>query len=200
MLEWSEFEVYKERSRDLLREAAAARLAREARYGAGEKRGKASFQADEVAGIRVRWGGIEDEAGISDLLALNGMPRWIAFEERFIVAEEGGEVLAALRYRTESKRLILGLLVVDPWAGERRLARALYTGARNLGREMCVGEILAARGPHADYAREAGYRRRSKFWRVDTGKSNETGTSGERGAHRFLTTLAGAFLSRMGWR
>jgi hypothetical protein len=29
-----------------------------------------------------------------------------------------GEVLAAVRYRTERKRLLLGLFVADPWAAE----------------------------------------------------------------------------------
>ena len=50
--------------------------------------------------------------------------------------------MAAVRYRTESKRLVLGLLVADPWAGrgpfgvgphgEGRLVAALYAGARGL--------------------------------------------------------------------
>ena len=75
---------------------------------------------------------LEDEAKVAELLELKGMPRWVAFEERFIVAEREGEVLAAVRYRTEPKRLLLGLLVADPWAGERRLAVDLYAEARIL--------------------------------------------------------------------
>ncbi len=47
-------------------------------------------------------------------MELNGMLRPLAFEERFIVAEKKGEVLAAMRYRTERKRLLLGLFVADP--------------------------------------------------------------------------------------
>jgi hypothetical protein len=93
--------------------------------------------------IEVRWGLPADVVGITKLLELNGMPRWVAFEERFIVAEKDGKVLGALRYRTESKRLLLGLLVVDPWAGEERLARALYRGARELASEIGAKEIRA---------------------------------------------------------
>lgn len=44
----------------------------------------------------VGWGLEEDEDLVAELLDLNGMSRWVAFEERFIVAEEKGEVLAAL--------------------------------------------------------------------------------------------------------
>ncbi len=200
MYGWSDFEVYRERSRNLLREAEAARLAREARKGTAERRSGVSLRGDESASVRVRWGRAEDEAEISKLLDLNGMPRWIAFEERFIVAVEHGVVVAALRYRTESKRLILGLLVVDPWAGERRLARALYAGARDLGREMCIGEILAASGTRADYPRDAGYRRRGRVWRWDATQPVEVGASETPGTHPFLMTLAGAFLRRLGWR
>lgn len=177
MREWSDFGVYRERSRDLLREAEAVRLARVARKGAVERR-RLPLHDDEGVSIQVRWGRVDDEAGISKLLDLNGMPRWIAFEERFIVAIEHGVVLAALRYRTESKRLILGLLVVDPWAGERRLARALYTGARNLGREMGVSEVLAARGPHTDYPGEMGYRKWGRWWRLDAARPLERASAG----------------------
>jgi hypothetical protein len=60
-------------------------------------------------GTLVRWGLEEDEAQIAELMELNGMRRALAFEERFIVAEGDGKVLAALRYRTEPKRLLLGL-------------------------------------------------------------------------------------------
>jgi hypothetical protein len=109
-----------------------------------------------VEGIEVRWGRLEDEVGIADLLELNGMPRWAAFEERFIVAARSdGRILAALRYRTSSKRLLLGMLVADPWGGERVLARALYSGAADLAREMGVREVLAGR--YVDYPYEVGY-------------------------------------------
>jgi hypothetical protein len=115
--------------------------------------------------VWVRWGLAEDEAAVAELLELNGMPRWISFEERFVVAEEDGRVLGAVRYRTESKRLILGLLVVDPWAGEERLACALYRGAGELAREMGVSEVLASASP-ARYPGMVGYRRRGRSWRL----------------------------------
>ncbi len=45
------------------------------------------------------------------------MGRTLASQERFVVAaaKPGGKALAVLRYRTEPKRLLLGLLVSDPW-------------------------------------------------------------------------------------
>ena len=140
MHDWAGFEVWEQRQKELVREAERSRLARALREGRkarsegrpGDDRGEA------VDGTVVRWGRLEDERGIADLLELNGMPRWIAFEERYIVAERDGEILAALRYRTESKRLLLGLLVSDPWAEERSLAVALYCGAGELAREMGV--------------------------------------------------------------
>ncbi len=119
----------------------------------------------------MRWGFAEDEPAVADLLQLNGMPRWVAFEERFVVAERNGKVLGALRYRTESKRLLLGLLVVDPWASEERLARALYAGAGDLARELGVGEVVAS-AARADYPREAGYRRWGRDWRLDAARDD----------------------------
>ena len=170
MHNWVDFGVWEERRRELLREADERRLARglrEARKVRAEDRPGDSY-VELPEGIEVRWGLLEDEPKVADLLELNGMPRWIAFEERYIVAEKDKEILAALRYRTESKRLVLGLLVVDPWLEERSLAVALYAGAGELAREMGVGEVLAESSPYGDYPREAGYRRRGRReWRLD---------------------------------
>ncbi|MDQ3236269.1 MAG: hypothetical protein M3Q54_01870, partial [Actinomycetota bacterium] len=135
---------------ELLREAEERRLARHlwearisgSRSGAGGKRDK---------GVTVRWGLRADDEKVAELLELNGMPRWVAFEERFVVAERDGVVLAALSYRTEPKRMLLGLLVVDPWAGERRMAVALYSGVPALAREMGVREIRAEAPGHGVY-------------------------------------------------
>jgi predicted GNAT family acetyltransferase len=178
---WAEFEAAEERRGELLREAErwrlvkALRRARKARrrhegsvYGASGE--------PERGGIEVRWGMAEDEPRIARLLELNGMPRWVAFEERYVVAEEDGEILAALRYRTEPKRLVLGLLVTDPWAEERSLAVALYAGAVELASEMGAKEIRARADRHSDYPREAGYRRRRGDWHLDVTRS---GTIGE---------------------
>lgn len=197
MIGWSDFEVWKQRHGEFLREAQERALAREARK---VRESFAPVEGGAVAGrIEVRWGRSEDEVGIAELLSLNGMPRWIAFEERFIVAERGGKLRAALRYRTESKRLVLGLLVVDPWAGERRFARALYMGVRDLGREMGVVEILASKVPHVDYPGEAGYRKRGGGWRVDA--TRPVKASEEPDEHpSSKTTFATALLRRLGWR
>ena len=120
---------------------------------------------EEEEKIEVRWGLHEDGARIAELMELNGMRRALAFEERFIVAEEGGKILAALRYRTEPKRLLLGLLVSDPWTEERPLAVALYVGAGELAREMGAREVSARSVLHTDdYPYEAGYR-----WRFPSG-------------------------------
>jgi hypothetical protein len=164
-----DLEMARERREELLREAEGRRLAdsfRRARRDVGEDR-----HGGPDDGVEVRWGLAEEESAVADLLELNGMPRWIAFEERFIVAKEDGKMLGALRYRTESKRLLLGLLVVDPWAGEERLARALYRGAGELAGEMCVGEVVVS-ARRAGYPGGAGYRRWGRGWRLDvTGRS-----------------------------
>ncbi len=144
----------------LLREAAEERLATEARRGRGTM-----GSGGKGVGVEVRWGTVADETAVAGLLELNGMPRWVAFEERFIVAEGyGGRLLAAMRYRIEPKRLVLGLPIVDPWAGERRMVGALYGGAVELARGIGVGEIVArptgpAKEVQAEYLRHAGWRR-----------------------------------------
>jgi len=159
------------------------------------REGRASREQsrDEVPEvIEVRWGLVEDEAKIADLLQLNGMPRWVAFEERYVVAERDGEMLAALRYRTEPKRLLLGLLISDPWAEERPLAVALYAGAGKLAREIGVGEVIARPFPHADYPREAGYLRRGRReWRLDVTRVPEAREEPAAGRWRRLLGLLG---------
>lgn len=146
-----------------------------------------------MEGIEVRWGCPEDEAGIAVLLELNGMPRWAAFEERFIVvAGPDGWILAALRYRTSSKRLFLGMLVADPWGGERVLARALYSGAGDLAREMGMREVLADR--YADYPYDVGYYRgRGRGgWRLDAARVPEIREELPAGGWRRVFALMGA--------
>lgn len=144
----------------LLREAAEERLATEARRGRG-----AMGRGGKGVVVEVRWGTVADGTAVAGFLELNGMPRWVAFEERFIVAEGyGGQLLAAMRYRIEPKRLVLGLPIVDPWAGERRMVGALYGGAVELARGIGVGEIVArptgpAKEVQAEYLRHAGWRR-----------------------------------------
>ena len=177
MHDWVGLRAWEGRHEELLREAEEGRLARGLRASRRGRMGVGSDanSAEASEGIEVRWGLLEDEAKIADLLQLNGMPRWVAFEERYVVAEREGEILAVLRYRMEPKRLLLGLLVVDPWAEERPLAVALYAGVGELAREMGVGEVLVGRFlPHADYLREAGYRRWGRHeWRLDVSRSTE---------------------------
>src|SRR5215208_7113958 len=151
----------RERRQELLRDTEERRIAgilRRARRNVGEDRHGGVSRLEDV---EVRWGLAEEESAVADLLELNGMPRWIAFEERFVVAKKDGKVLGAVRYRTESKRLLLGLLVVDPWVGEERLARALYRGAGDLAREIGAGEVMASVS-QVDYPGRAGYRRRGR--------------------------------------
>ncbi len=162
-----EFEIWRKRHAGLLREAEEERLARRLRKN-GRRRGTCGFSkrvrawvglvfasrrpADKgTAGIEVRWARPEDGEKISELLELNGAPRAMAVGEGFIVAEKDGEVLAAMRYRTESKRLLLGMLVADPWTAERPLAEALYSGARELARGMGVNKVRPRFGRHAGY-------------------------------------------------
>jgi predicted GNAT family acetyltransferase len=160
--EWVDLGGFEQRRKELYEEAERGRLARRLRE---ERRAReVAARGARAPEILVRWGLPGDEAGVAKVLELNGLPRWVAFEERFIVAERGGEVLAALRYATESKRLVLGLLVVDPWAGELRVAKALYAGARELAREMGVAEIYAACTRGRDYPAAAGYRRSGGGW------------------------------------
>jgi hypothetical protein len=115
------------------------------------------------AETEVRWGRSEDELQIARLLELNGVPRWLAFEERYIVAEERGEVVAALGYRTAHRELFLGLLVVDPLGGERCLAEALYAGALELAREAGISEVCT-RALYSNYPDEIKYHWRGGWY------------------------------------
>jgi hypothetical protein len=159
-----DLEIARQHQQDLLREARERRIAaplRRARRGVDEA-GRGAPKED----VEVRWGLAEDDVAVAELLELNGMPRWVAFEERFIVAQKNGKALGAVRYRMESKRLLLGLLVVDPWAGEERMALALYRGAGDLACEIGAREVIAAES-RADYLDRSGYRRRGHGWRLD---------------------------------
>src|SRR5919202_2695530 len=136
---WVGLEPWRERSKDLLREAEQRRMARELREAQRAKR------------IEVRWSVPGDECKIAALLELNSRPRWEAFEERFIVAEEKGKILSALPYETTSKQLWIGLLITDPWAEERSVARALYAGLGDLARAIGAGDVLVLPTDYGDY-------------------------------------------------
>ena len=190
---WAEFGAAEERREELVREAERGRLVRtlrEERKARVRREGSLSGGL-ETGDIEVRWGMAEDEAKVAELLELNGIPRWVAFEERFIVAEKDGEVLAALRYRTEPKRLVLGLLVTDPWAEERSLAVALYAGVREMALEMGVKEIGARADLYSDYPREAGYRRQRGGWHLEVRRSGTIDEELPRGRWRRVFGLLG---------
>ena len=190
---WAEFGEVKERREELVREAERGRLVRtlrEARKARGRREASLSGGL-ETGDIEVRWAMAKDEAKVAELLELNGIPRWVAFEERFIVAEKDGEVLAALRYRTEPKRLVLGLLVTDPWAEERSLAVALYVGVRELALEMGVKEIRALADRYSEYPRQAGYRRRRGAWHLEVRRTGMIDEELPRGRWRRVFGLLG---------
>jgi hypothetical protein len=160
-------------------------------FGVWEQRAGRHLSGSGGEDIEVRWGLPEDEVRIVELLELNGMPRWVGFEEQFIVAEKKGEVLAILRYQTASKWLLLGLLVTDPWAEERSLAAALYTGAAELAREMGVAKVVAWPVPYADYPYAAGYRRWARGWWMDAISPTESrGELPESGWRRMVALLS----------
>jgi N-acetylglutamate synthase-like GNAT family acetyltransferase len=118
-------------------------------------------------GPEVRPGLAKDTPRIAELLELNGIPRWVAFEERFIIAEDDGKLLAVLRFHEDSVRLYLGLLVTDPWAEEHSVAVALYAGARAMARGLGLQEIRAQTRQNETHPRDAGYRRWGGVWRLD---------------------------------
>jgi hypothetical protein len=159
MYGWVEEDLTREHRRDLMREAE------------GRPVGPSRRNREECSGVpvkmRVRWGLAEDEWRVAELLELNGQLRVLAFEDRFVVAEEGSRLLGALGYRTEAKRMRLGLLAVDPWAREGDVAEALYAGAGVLARELRAREVLAGPVPYGDHPRQAGYLRRGRLWRLD---------------------------------
>lgn len=160
-----------ERHRELLREASQERLARESRRARKEERAGRPASAEAGGGpgaVVVRLGTALDAPRIAVLLKLNGMPRWVAFEERFIVVEEGGALTAAVRFREGTERLYLGLLVTDPWAEEHPLAVALYSRARKAARDLGLREVRARTRRHERQLFEAGYRRRGAIWRAPT--------------------------------
>ena len=110
----------------------------------------------------MRWGVPEDALMIAALLESRGVPCWMAFEERFVVAERDGKLVAVLRFREAPGLLHLGLLIAEPWAEEDGLTAALYAGARNMARGLGVREIRAHTSRHQTHLREAGYPRWGK--------------------------------------
>jgi hypothetical protein len=92
-------------------------------------------------GTEVRRSRPADSTRVTELLEMNGMSRRFAEEEAFLVAERGGEILAALAYRVGIRRLMLGVFVADPRGPERPLERMLYAEAYLFAREMGLEEV-----------------------------------------------------------
>jgi hypothetical protein len=162
-----------------LRDADRERLARElrrtrmrrARKACGEETPSNDVPPDVAGRTVVRLGLAEDASRIAKLLEVHGMPRWVAFEERFIVAERGGRVVAVLRFREDLRRLYLGLLVTDPRTDENSSAEGLYAGTCTVARELGVREIWAGTRRHEAHLARAGYRKGRKGWRLDVESS-----------------------------
>ena len=104
------------RHQELLEEAGWVRLVRRLRRApkgrpGGVSNGRlAKYQWQTYASTR---GSSEDAPRIAGLMELNGMPRWVAFEERFILAEDKGKLMAVVRFPR-------GLRVPLPGSARRR--------------------------------------------------------------------------------
>jgi hypothetical protein len=145
--------------------------------------------------IVVRWGNLEDGGEISRVLGLNSMSRRDISKETYIVAEERGEILAVGRCLLTGKYLVLSPPVVDPWAGEYRLAVALYSGAGKLAQETGFRDVWAECDGHREYLLEAGYHRRIGGWHLDTRRSlDEHERLPERGWRRVLALWSATYV------
>lgn len=171
---------FADRHRELLREASQQRLVREAqRARKGRSRAeKAQTRTPLVHPMLprrtpakkrpvVRLGLARDAPRIAVLLELNGMPRWVAYEERFIIAEEEGQLVAVVRFREDAEGLHLGLFVTDPWAREGPSVTALYAGAGTIAQGLGLRKVRARPRGHETLLRKAGYRRCRGGWWLD---------------------------------
>ncbi|WP_047865455.1 hypothetical protein [Rubrobacter aplysinae] len=88
-------------------------------------------------------------------------------KERFLVAEERGQVLAVARYRKARGGLMLDRAVADPQVEEYRFAVLLYGGAGELARTLERRLVWVECDTHREYLLESGYVRRVGGWRLD---------------------------------
>ena len=134
------------RHHELVEEAGWVRWVRDLRRARMGRRRERSTGHPEVPGDRrtqVRQGLAGDAPRIADLMEQNGVPRWVAFEERFIIAEDEGRLVAILRNREDSECLFLGLLVAEP---QGSVAVDLYTGARVMAYGLAAPGARRSRG------------------------------------------------------
>jgi hypothetical protein len=115
----------------------------------------------------------------------------MAAEERFLIASSGGEVFAALEYRVEPPRLLLGLLVSNPLASEQLPARVLYAEAHAFARETGLEEVRAAPPVYGDYPYEVGRRRRHGCWKLEADTPRELRAELPEGGWRRVLALWG---------
>ena len=158
------------RHKDLLREADREWWAGQLRsmQKAGERE-TPTDNASAGASVRteVRLGLVEDAPRVAELLELRGIPCWVAFEERFILAERDERVVAVLHFRQDLGLLYLGFLVADPRVEEGALEVSLYTGAHKIARELGVKEVRAGTQGNEAHLARAGYRKGREGWRSD---------------------------------
>ncbi|MGH3090019.1 MAG: hypothetical protein ACRDSJ_22285 [Rubrobacteraceae bacterium] len=141
--------------------------------------------------IEVKWGLEDDGEAIADLLEFDGASRRAAFEERFIVAKEGGRVRAAIRVEAVPGRMFVWGFVADPRVREREFAVAVYRGAWELAREIGIKEVRADVGGRWDPLIEAGYRRTVGGWVLDDTWPPEGGKELPRSGWRRMLALLG---------
>ena len=127
------------------------------------------------------------------------MPGRAAFGEQFLLAERGGETLAAVQCRLATKRLVLGLLVTHPRAEERPLARALYAEAHVLARDLGVGAVRARPAPHGDCPYEVGYHRWAGAWHLNAARPLELRSALPEKGWRRAMALWGVLRPPLSW-
>lgn len=119
-----------------------------------------------MEGVEVRWGDEGDVEAVGDLLEFDGSPRDGASEDRFIVATEGGRILAAARVWAAPRSMELRGFVADPRVRGDEIATEFYRGAWELARELGVPEVWTDDDRRRDSLLAAGYRRRIGGWRL----------------------------------
>lgn len=153
--------------------------------------------------LTVRWGKREDGEEIARILELDSLPGFPAFEERFVVMEGRGEILAVARCRTTRKRLLLDRLVADPRVGDSKSAVALYSGAGDLALAAGLREVWADSDEHRKYLLDTGYIRLVGGWRLDPlrpfGEHEEMPEGGWRRMLSLWSVTGIPFFRAFGW-
>ncbi len=96
----------------------------------------------------------------------------MAFEERFIVAKEGGRVIAAARVVAMPGRMSLRGFVAVPRVREGEVACEVYRGVAGVARELGIPEVRVDDDRRRESLLAAGFRRRLGGWRRDASKES----------------------------